>query len=106
MSRLTNVLVGALAAPLVVCFAAGPSWAEDVTVPGCYAGVSGQTTLCDPTVSYGTPYTVGTYQTQVPICAGSCTYVPMTWPWLAPGEGTKVCVTWIDGNDTPGGTCL
>ena len=104
MSRFA-ITVAALTVPLTVGLAATPAWAEDVTVQGCYGAVSGQTTLCDPTVSYGTPYTVETYETHVPICVTTCTYVPMTWPRVAPGQ-TELCASWIDGNDTPGGTCL
>lgn len=93
------------ALPLAIVAGAGPASAHDVDVPGCYGGGSGQTTLCDVTVHAGTPYHVETYQTTVPLCAGSCQYVPVTMPWFAPGDGTEVCVSWLDGNGSTGGTC-
>lgn len=72
----------ALSLPAFAAAAPAPAYAEPVTVPGCY-GVA--VVVCDPQVTG-----VESYTAEVPICVGSCTYVPVTL--VRPSDGEAFCV--------------
>lgn len=92
MPRLLHrVAATLLALPLAALVGTPAAHADDVTVPGCY-GVS--VVVCDPTVSYGLPVGVETYQTEIPVCAGSCQYVRVTLVRTAAGEPFQVCASY------------
>jgi hypothetical protein len=90
-----GVLTAALLAGTV---AVAPAGASTVTVPGCF-GVG--VIVCDPTLDYELPYRVTTTHTTIPVCAGTCTEVPLDVPGVA-AQPSHVCVTTEDraGNQT------
>lgn len=101
LSRLATTL---LVAPLTVVAGSGAAEAVDVTVPGCYGAASA--VVCDATLSLPLPYTVETYETTIPVCAGTCRDVEVTLVRLvSTGDQLVVCATWQDryGNQT--GVC-
>lgn len=61
-------------------------------LPGCYG--AGAAVICDVTVTAGVPAGVGTYQTTVPVCAGTCTYVPVTLVTVTGGDPLLLCVSY------------
>lgn len=80
-----------LAAAALVAATAAPAAATEVTVPGCYGAV---VVACDITIEVGLPVGVETYQTEVPVCAGTCTDVPVTLVRTTSGDPTQVCVSY------------
>ena len=89
-ARLATVLA---AAPLLMGTVAGSAHAGDTTIPGCYgAGV----VVCNLTISIGAPIGVGTYQTTIPVCAGTCRDVPVTLVGTTPGEPARACYRYSD----------
>jgi hypothetical protein len=102
MNTLLTRVVAASA--LAVAALAVPASAGSKTIPGCYGASS--VIVCDPTVSWGVPVGVETYETTVPVCAGTCQDVPVTLVRRTSGEPLAVCATWTDRNGYPGGTCV
>ena len=47
--------------------------------------------VCDPTVEFAG---VQTYQTDLPVCAGSCIYVPLTFVGTGSDQPLHVCVSY------------
>ena len=85
--------LAAAALPFPLLFAATPAHADDVTLSGCWgAGVI----VCDVSVEYGELPGIERYTTTVPVCAGSCTYVPVTLYRLDDLDGSlgPICVTY------------
>lgn len=91
MRALTRLAaVAAAAAPLLL--ASAPAHADDITVPGCWGAV---VYVCDVSVEYGELPGVERYTTLVPVCLGSCQYVPVTLYRVdADGELGPICVTY------------
>jgi hypothetical protein len=83
---------------LAVPLALAPPAHADPIVDGCY-GVA--VVVCDPTVSAP----VGVNTTEVPVCAGTCTYVAVPVPDVG-SVNDDVCATWTDDRGGPGGTCV
>jgi len=96
MSRLVTVALLLLGA---VTIGAAPASA-DVTVPGCFGAV---VVYCDPTVATG--YDVETYDTTVPVCAGTCVDVPVKFVRVTGSGSSLVCVTLTPRGGTPQTTC-
>lgn len=90
---LKRIAAIAVAVPLAVGLQAGAAQANHgVTVPGCYGAAFA--VYCDVRITVGVPAGVGTYQTEIPVCAGTCVYVPVTWVTTTPGEPTSLCVSY------------
>lgn len=83
-------LAVAAALPLALSSVSGAA-AEDVTVDGCY-GVA--VIVCDPTVHVSSPVKLQRYTMTVPVCAGTCTYVPVPMYRTVDGGSPYLCVTW------------
>lgn len=95
-----------LVLPLVavpVVLGAVPAYAEDVTVPGCYG--AGDAIVCNLTVTYTGVPGVEFYSETVPVCAGTCYDVPVTFVRADFSEAFRVCASWTDGAGNPQGTC-
>ena len=103
---LSRLLTMAVALPLAATIGTGTASANhSVTVPGCYgAGTSG-TVICNLTVTVGVPVGAETYQTTVPVCAGTCQQVPVTLARTTPGEPTRVCYSYNTLGGLPQTTC-
>lgn len=94
-----------LAAPLLAAGVAGTAQAESVTVPGCW-GATTSAIVCNPTVTYTVPVGVTTYETVVPVCAGTCVDVPVTLVTTTPGQPLSTCVSWTDRAGNPSSRCV
>lgn len=106
MKRLfARVAATLLVAPLLTTAVPTSAQAVDVTIPGCYGASTA--VYCDITLSIPAPYTVETYNTTVPVCAGTCTDVPVTLVRLkSTGDDLAICVTWENRSGYPaGGVC-
>jgi hypothetical protein len=98
VATLSTALIG------LATTAAAPASATSKTVTGCFGVV---VVYCDPTVEYVLPFTVGTTTTTVPVCAGTCTDVPVPVPTVSLVGGAHVCVTANDRNGSQNlNTCL
>lgn len=86
-----RLAVVAATAPLAVGLAAGTASAETITLfEGCYGASS--VIVCDGELSYTLPYDVESYQTTVPVCAGTCTNVPVTlFRTVSTGQPLALC---------------
>lgn len=91
LRRLGLAVLGAVVAvPLAT---ATPAAADEVTVlPGCWGAATA--IYCDVKVEYTLPYDVDTYTTTVPVCAGTCTDVPVTLVSATPQESPQVCLSY------------
>ena len=110
MKRLVSRLATlAIAVPLTLAAVAGSAQANHVgtTVPGCYGGGTNATVVCNFTVSVGNPYATYKYTQQVPICAGTCSYVPVTlYGVTSTGEQLNVCYSYTNGSGTLFSDCV
>lgn len=94
MKRLFARLATVVAAvPLVLGSVTGSAQAGDTTIRGCY-GVG--VVVCDLTITINAPIGVESYQTYIPVCAGTCTTVPVTFVRTTPGEPTQLCYRYSD----------
>lgn len=95
----------ALVAAATLPFLALPvtAHADGVTVPGCFGAASA--IICDPTVEYVLPLDVTTYQTSVPVCAGSCYDIPVTLVRSNPVTNPHVCFSYADRSGNVTSTC-
>lgn len=100
LARLATV---AAAIGLVAAAAPGAAQAGTTTVPGCY-GVG--VVVCDLTIRIGAPIGVESYQTTLPVCAGTCTYVPVTLVRTTAGEPTAACYSYKDLAGNVYGECF
>lgn len=99
---LTRLATTLLAAPLALTTLAAPAQASTgVTLPGCYG--AGSAVYCDVTVTIPVPVEV--YETSVPVCAGTCTDVPVTLARLDRDEEIVICATWTNRAGYPSGVC-
>jgi hypothetical protein len=97
-ARLRRVLATASLSAAFVAGAtmvAAPAEATTKTVSGCFGVV---VIYCDPTVEYVLPFAVGTTTTTIPVCAGTCTDVPVPVPTVDTVGSPRVCVTAHDRN--------
>ena len=95
---------GTLAAAVLVTVPLAGTASADVTVPGCYGAAT--VVYCDPTVTATVPYTVESYETTVPVCAGTCYDVPVTLLSLEQtGAPLAVCATRYSQAGVPTTTC-
>lgn len=90
--RACTVAAGALLCSPVTAAAADP------TLPGCYGAATA--IVCNVTVDVRLPYAVGTTQTTVPVCAGTCTDVPVTLVQATATWPGEVCVSYTDRSGT------
>ncbi|HVF04235.1 MAG TPA: hypothetical protein VNA20_05290 [Frankiaceae bacterium] len=103
LKRIAAVVV---ALPLAVGVAGGTANAShSVTVPGCFGGGTSNTVICNLTVTIGVPLGAETYQTTVPVCAGTCQNVPVTLVRTKPGEPAVVCYKYTRLNGTTVSAC-
>ena len=100
-----RVALTLLATPVLAATVAGTAHAGSVTIPGCY-GATSNGIVCNPTVSYGVPLGVDTYEETIPVCAGTCVDVPVTLVRTAPGEPLLVCASWTDRAGNPASRCV
>lgn len=92
LKRIAAVVV---ALPLAVGLSAGSANASHtVTVPGCFGAGSPSLVICNLTVKVGVPAGAETYQTTIPVCAGTCQNVPVTLVRTTAGEPTQVCYSY------------
>lgn len=99
---LTRLATTMLAAPLALATLAAPAQAEDLLLlPGCYG--AGSAIYCDVTVTVPVP--VETYSTTIPVCAGTCTDVPVTLVRRDTNEEIVICATWTNRAGYPSGVC-
>lgn len=104
---LKRIATAAVALPLAVGLGAGTANAsQSVTVPGCYGGGTNATVVCDLTISVGVPAGVETYQTTVPVCIGTCQYVPVTLARVTSGDPVQVCYSYRTLSGTTTGSCF
>ena len=104
---LSRVLTLAVALPLAIGAVSGSAHAEEIAkLPGCWGGVTPAAIVCNLTITAGVPYDVETYQTSVPVCAGTCQNVPVTLARTKPGEPLSVCYSYTNGAGVPVSNCV
>ena len=99
---LARLAAGLVMLPAALLATGGTASAQ--TVPGCYGVLL---VFCDPTVSAEVPYELDRRTILVPVCVGSCTYVPVTYPVPhSTGGDVEACATWETQWGSQSGTCV
>lgn len=65
-----------------------------VTVPGCYG--AGPAVVCDLTLVMGPVESVAVSFVDVPVCAGTCTWVGVPVPAVQTAPDHPICASWED----------
>lgn len=104
--RLRRALARAAAVLLAVPAALAlstPAQADPIEVDGCY-GVA--VVVCDPAIDVVLPVGLEPWSTTIPVCAGTCTDVPVDAYTVGTNDEPRVCVKTEDRNGNESRSCV